>query len=689
VIRAAARGFALALACATPGLAETRDHALLVGVSGYPHLAPRDRLEAPRTDVVLMREALLARGVPADAMTLLADGVEGSAADPTRAAILAALGDLARAAKPGDRVIVYLSGHGSRQPDADGDEADGADEVFMPLDVVPPAAGSKVFGGAIVDDEMDAALGAIRRSGAALFYIADSCFSGGNARAAPGMFGEKAVDIADYGVAMGEAPRPDAASDAASDRPGDGAFVAFYASQPNETARYAALPISAPAERRVPVSLFTKALAEAIRDGRGLSHRALMEETARLLRIDPAIDVDQTPSFEGGGLDRVAFGGDAPAALRWRVSGNTLSAGLLSGVEPGARVTLHAGAGEEAAIGEAVVLAAKPFSATLDAAVAGAAYARLAQPAPARPLRIAAPRPWQGAAPDARTEALAAAFAGLLASVPDLATPVEATPDLVPLVDAAGIRLSPANVDPARTEVGPEIAAETLLGDPAMAEGALTRALLRLRQMERLRGVGAAARASVLAPIRTRLAVRRFRADVPPRRWLCGAGVDPALYETKPDGAPIEAGDTVCLAVENRDRVARFVMAFVFSDALRLSGASPACPRGPSINDRLEPGRIRDDIVLARYPPGAVTPGRRPEAQNGALVVSVPFAKGDLGPPNLCGLTRFNDDGATRSAGAAQEGADDPFAPRGARGALLKPDATVEIRTWPVLQGVR
>ncbi len=43
-------------------------------------------------------------------------------------------GWLASETRPGDRVIIYYSGHGSQVPDRNGDEEDGLDETFVPTD---------------------------------------------------------------------------------------------------------------------------------------------------------------------------------------------------------------------------------------------------------------------------------------------------------------------------------------------------------------------------------------------------------------------------------------------------------------------------------------------------------------------------------------------------------------------------
>ena len=90
--------------------------ALLIGVSGYPNLAPAKRLLGPANDVQLMRAALLDSGLYATNITVWADGVAKSLALPTRGQVLGQLRALADRSQPKDWAIVYFSGHGSQQP---------------------------------------------------------------------------------------------------------------------------------------------------------------------------------------------------------------------------------------------------------------------------------------------------------------------------------------------------------------------------------------------------------------------------------------------------------------------------------------------------------------------------------------------------------------------------------------------
>jgi hypothetical protein len=87
----------------------------------------------------------------------------------TRAAILGALEALVEQARRGDHVLITLSSHGTQVPDTNGDERDGYDEAFVPVDFRQA--------GVITDDELHELLGE-RHPGARFVVVADSCFSG-------------------------------------------------------------------------------------------------------------------------------------------------------------------------------------------------------------------------------------------------------------------------------------------------------------------------------------------------------------------------------------------------------------------------------------------------------------------------------------------------------------------------------
>jgi hypothetical protein len=94
----------------------------------------------------------------------------------TKAAMVAAMSNLIGKAAKNDSLVISFSGHGTYQPDTDGDEVDGLDEALCPYDL-------QTNGAALTDDEIKA-LFATRKPGVRIVLIADSCHSGTVTRAA-------------------------------------------------------------------------------------------------------------------------------------------------------------------------------------------------------------------------------------------------------------------------------------------------------------------------------------------------------------------------------------------------------------------------------------------------------------------------------------------------------------------------
>lgn len=94
----------------------------------------------------------------------------------TKAAMVDAMSKLIAGGGKGDSLVITFSGHGTYQPDEDGDEVDGLDEALCPYDL-------QTNGSALTDDEIKAIF-STRKGGARLLLIADSCHSGTVTRAA-------------------------------------------------------------------------------------------------------------------------------------------------------------------------------------------------------------------------------------------------------------------------------------------------------------------------------------------------------------------------------------------------------------------------------------------------------------------------------------------------------------------------
>jgi len=705
---------ALGNALAAEGAA-AKTLALLVGVSDYPALPADRQLKAPANDVRRMQLALKARGIAPEDMVVLADGVEASSGSPTRAAILAGLERLATTAQAGDLVVFYASGHGTRQPSRTALKVDGLDQVFLPRDAAPPEAGARPgdarsrFENAIAGPDFGARLDAIRRRGADVWFILDSCFSGSASRAVGDGVHDKTVALEDIGLSTASAMTP-AKTTVLADLvpelpPGSGRLAAFYASQPNETAREVALPASVPMERRVWGSIFTTALAETLQRAPALSYRQLMVETGRVLRADAAFQARQTPSFEGDGLDAPVPGSGAAgttagtaAGTTWRVGAGILHAGQIEGVEAGAVVALFDSAAQLAgkpsghALVEAVeatrarLVALKPGCAPAGsrcptapgtAALDKAAYARLARPAPAAAVTLSRPRPWPGSgAPDAAQEAeLRQAFEAALAGpLKESARLDDAAPALVSWMTRDGLRFMPDGIDPAAVEAGPRAAIV-----PGMAADgaalAVARAVLRARQLSRLQALAASAGRDLDVSIE----IRRFGLD-PTARQCAFKGAAAAVAEE----GPVAVCDKVLVAVENRSLRPVLAALFFLDDGWNLMARRPTCPMGLSVADRLEPGRRL--VFEVPYHPRSIVPGYAPSTANGVFVVGVPFIEGETDLPSLCALTAFNDRAGAATRGDEDSGLDGLLDGTTRGGRLPLESASLSFTFWPIRQ---
>jgi hypothetical protein len=89
--------------------------------------------------------------------------------EATAAQVLAAIERLMQQARPGDRVAIHFSGHGSQLSDPSGEESDLLDECYCPWDVDE--------NGPIRDDQLYR-LFQLRSEGVRLYLIADCCHSG-------------------------------------------------------------------------------------------------------------------------------------------------------------------------------------------------------------------------------------------------------------------------------------------------------------------------------------------------------------------------------------------------------------------------------------------------------------------------------------------------------------------------------
>jgi hypothetical protein len=340
--------------------------ALLIGASGYDESRIGEGVElyGPKNDVALMIRALRAYGVSDADMLVLADGLDETGIDreadgvATLAEIRAAFAQLDQNAQAGDEVLIYMSGHGSRQPQVgvtpDQVEPDGFDEIFLPLDIGAweGAQGDRQAGvqNALVDDEVGALIDTLRARGVFVWLVVDTCHSGTSDRSAsapaPGEFRTREVDMSALGVpvdavleAESSVSRTRGAPQAAQPAMelGEGGFVAFFAAHSGQLALEGLLPRASSGERRnygvMTYQIATSLLAGGVASYRDLAYRVLNGYDDWGARA-PA------PLFSGE-LDRPIFGSSGdPADIAWPVSRQTrstveIAAGALNGVGEG------------------------------------------------------------------------------------------------------------------------------------------------------------------------------------------------------------------------------------------------------------------------------------------------------------------------------------------------------------------
>jgi metacaspase-1 len=85
--------------------------------------------------------------------------------EATRAAVIRAVAEAAKALDPGNTLLLTYSGHGSHVPDKNNDETDGRDETWV------------LYDGMLIDDELFQLWGSFK-TGVRIIMISDSCHSG-------------------------------------------------------------------------------------------------------------------------------------------------------------------------------------------------------------------------------------------------------------------------------------------------------------------------------------------------------------------------------------------------------------------------------------------------------------------------------------------------------------------------------
>ncbi|MEG3640342.1 caspase family protein [Magnetococcus sp. PR-3] len=357
---------------ASPVLAGQK-HALLVGVSQYDNLPKHLQLNGPANDVQLMHNLLLERGFIPERIKVLADGVKGADNRPTRAHILSALQQLAKDAQHDDFVFLLFGGHGSQAPVTAGkgaEEADGLNEIFLPIDSGQWDGTQGTVSNALLDDEIAQSIYQIRNRGAFVWAVFDTCHSGTMTRGmtTPYEKDRKVDPVLDLGMDatlfrqaqsqhVGGSDAPSMSEKAALSKSAGG-YVAFFAAQTSEVTPERQLPYGDP--NKQPYGLFSYTLSQLLHRNGGLTYRQLAQ---RILHDYAMNRESTTPLFEGGSfLDAPVFGlkpGEWQREWRVQLDAGTwlMQAGSLHQVGQGSVVALYPtpAAKEEALLGYAQV----------------------------------------------------------------------------------------------------------------------------------------------------------------------------------------------------------------------------------------------------------------------------------------------------------------------------------------------
>lgn len=618
---------ALLLAGGAPAPAGTR--AVLVGVSDYLYLDAD--LAGPVNDVRLMAEVLAARGIAPEAMTVLTsdpaglpDGVATGA--PVRAAILAALDDAAAGAGPGDTVVFYFSGHGSRAPDMSGDEGGGNDEIFLPADAGQWNGAVGAVENAIIDDELNLWAARVLGQGARLVGLIDACHSDTGFRALGAAGVARSIDESLLAI-----PGDVVSAPAPGDRPPEltGEFVFLYSSQADERSYEYPLGGTGPWHGE-----FTLRLAQVLAQAPDATWGQVLATAADAMVRGPA---RQEPAGEGPLLSARVFG-EGSGETRFRVDGATLRAGLLQGVDAGAELALFAAGSGGAPIGEAVVRTASAREARLAGPLPeGAAWAEVVAAAPPPPLVLAAAQradAGDGLDYSAWVAALPGPGPGEEAG-PGAAPEPGAGADLVPILVDGTVAL--ARADGALDPAGPGSTPRVVPREGETPAQALSRALETAGHGLRLRETLAGATGRSLTgkePLSVDIA---RRAALPSGGGGCGA---PGPAEPWDPAAGVAPCDQLWLTVTNVSGKAQDVSVLYMAADFAVQ---PIWPRA-NLSNRLAPGEHARIGLAIEAAPGASA------GQEEIWVLAVPA---DGGGTARTDLTRLAEPAASRDAGGA------------------------------------
>ena len=323
-----------------------RIHALIVGIDRYRHSdahqpgAVFSDLRGAVGDALRFKQALAELygvdvDMPARGACDSSNAVTTTLTDDcaTRARILEALEQRITTLRPGDTLLFYFAGHGSRYRDDEARDQDtGYNGTILPTDARSPDGAP----GDIFDIELKALKD--RATAAGLYFVSvfDSCNSATATRA--GATGQSRSAPA---LAVAAPPAP-----AAAPAGGDGYWVHLAAAQDGEEAQE-----TGGGAVGTRAGVFTTALLDALRmpGMRDATFGDLIHEVR--LRVAARGHAAQTPSAEGALT--AAFGARSRTAVLYDVrhagTTTTLQAGTTGGITRGSRFALYASQADAAA----------------------------------------------------------------------------------------------------------------------------------------------------------------------------------------------------------------------------------------------------------------------------------------------------------------------------------------------------
>ena len=236
-------------------------------------------------------------------------------------------------------IVFYISSHGSRTTDLDGDEGDGQDETLVPYD--------RKESGDIIDDEIDEKFQKLQKTSTTnITFILDSCHSGTASRDVSDLIAREAPSLDANLSKDGSSPIVESKKDkgnAILSR--DDSYVTISGSLPYERSYEREKLLDEDGVQRAH-GLMTYYLVQTLSRSQNPDARLSYAELGEILRKKVNLDY-QTPQVEGN-LRREVFEGADPNALRYITvlddeedNKITIDAGKVQGIQDGALLEIY------------------------------------------------------------------------------------------------------------------------------------------------------------------------------------------------------------------------------------------------------------------------------------------------------------------------------------------------------------